>query len=219
MKNWISLLLVLPLVSWAQNDSVELKKDSLNLTEQLIGKIPGLKNINSSSQPIYIRCGLPSMDSRNGKPLYVVDGVPQEINYSQDEINPDEIANITILKDASATALYGSRGRNGVIIIQTKKYQEELEAKKVEYDLTVLDLGYESFLAMQPSTESFSLSYLENKNRQYVSIWNSRVVAGNPEIYEMPIDYDSQTYYGLDFEYKLYMFFKFMEDKYQISFT
>lgn len=39
-----------------------------------------------------------------------------------------------------------------------------------------------------------------------------------PEIYEIPIDYNTQTYYGLDFEYKLFMFFKFMEDKHKISF-
>src|SRR5690606_22951435 len=87
-----------------------------------------------------------------------------------------------------------------------------------EYDLAVLDLGYESFLAMQPSTETYSLSYLRNKNKQYVSVWNSRVTTGNPAIYEMPIDYESQTFYGLEFEYKLFQFFKFMEDKYKISF-
>lgn len=204
-----------------KNGAIEiyLKKDSLNLTEILNGIVPGLKNLNSSQPELWsFRCGLPSMDLRNGKPLYVVDGVPQKINYSQDEISTNEIANIIVLKNAEATALYGNNGRNGVIIVTTKKYLDELEAKKIEYDLAVSDLGYESFLSMQPSARSYSLNYLQNKNRHYVSVWNQRVTSGNPEIYEMPIDYDSKTYYGLDFEYKLFVFFKFMEDKHKISF-
>lgn len=113
-------------------------------------------------------------------------------------------------------ALFGTNGKNGVIVIKTKKYQELLDSKKDEYDLEVLDLGYETYLAMQPSSGTYSLQYLQSRNQNYVSVWNQRVINGNPEIYEMPIDYNSQTFYGLDFEYKLYMFFKFMEDKYSI---
>ena len=53
----------------------------------------------------------------NAKPLYLVDGV--ERSFFQ--IDPNEVENITILKDASSTAIYGSRGANGVILITTKK--------------------------------------------------------------------------------------------------
>ena len=192
MRKIILLILILPFVGWAQNDSLKLEKKKPII----------LKSISSN--------GLPN-------PLMVVDGTVVDYDKTMNEINPEEIGDIIVLKDVSATTLYGRR-RNGVIIIRTKKYLEELEIQKNPYDHAVLDLGYESFLAMQPSAETYSLSYLQNKNKQYVSVWNSRVTTGNPEIYEMPIDYNSQTFYGLDFEYKLFQFFKFMEDKYKISF-
>src|SRR5690606_30392198 len=144
--------------------------------------------------------------------LYVIDGSYVEKNEFE-ILNPTEIFSIEILKNTTISHI-----SKDVVIIKTKKYQVELDSKKEQYDLAVLDLGYESFLAMQPSAETYSLSYLQNKNKQYVSIWNSRVNTGNPDIYEMQIDYDSQTYYGLEFEYKLFQFFKFMENKYKISF-
>ncbi|HEY4936875.1 MAG TPA: TonB-dependent receptor plug domain-containing protein, partial [Puia sp.] len=52
-------------------------------------------------------------------PLYVVDGYP--INSTVDPINPNDVATIDILKDASATAIYGNRAANGVVIITTKR--------------------------------------------------------------------------------------------------
>jgi TonB-dependent SusC/RagA subfamily outer membrane receptor len=52
------------------------------------------------------------------QPLFVIDGLP--ITGSINNINPDEIETLTVLKDASATALYGSRAANGVILITTK---------------------------------------------------------------------------------------------------
>src|SRR5690606_829433 len=60
-----------------------------------------------------------SLDNGRNEPLYVVDGIP--ITYSIDDINPLDIESIDVLKDASATAIYGSRGANGVIQITTKK--------------------------------------------------------------------------------------------------
>lgn len=55
-------------------------------------------------------------------PLYVVDGMPIVGDIST--INPDEIESISVLKDASATSLYGSRAANGVVLIQTKTAQQ-----------------------------------------------------------------------------------------------
>src|SRR5690606_28387652 len=61
--------------------------------------------------------------TQDNSPLFVVDGFPME-DFEASSLNPEEIASMDILKDASATAIYGARGANGVIIIETKKGQE-----------------------------------------------------------------------------------------------
>jgi TonB-dependent starch-binding outer membrane protein SusC len=93
-----------------------------NLTNALQGQVAGLVATPSSFRPgsgaaIRIR-GNRSLSADNN-PLYVVDGIP--ITYTIDDINPLDIESIDVLKDASATAVYGSRGANGVIQITTKK--------------------------------------------------------------------------------------------------
>lgn len=91
--------------------------------EALAGRVAGVNVSATDGQPgqelnIVIR-GANSLTQSNA-PLYVIDGFPIE-NPDNGAINPDDIASINILKDASATAIYGSRGANGVIIIETKK--------------------------------------------------------------------------------------------------
>lgn len=105
----------------------------------LIGKVPGMQVTNSSGQAgsvssIRIR-GIGSMNASN-EPLYVIDGVPvvsgssgqlgdyiYTSNNIMNSINPSDIESITVLKDAAASSLYGSRAANGVILINTKKGQ------------------------------------------------------------------------------------------------
>lgn len=94
-----------------------------NVFEALQGKAAGV-DITSSSRPgtigaVRIR-GNRSLTASNS-PLYVVDGVPLLSASSIETINPRDIASIDVLKDASATAVYGSRGANGVIIVTTKQ--------------------------------------------------------------------------------------------------
>ncbi len=91
--------------------------------EALAGRVAGVQVSSNDGQPggainIVIR-GANSLTQSND-PLYVIDGFPIE-NPDNAAINPEEIESLTILKDASATAIYGARGANGVIIIQTKK--------------------------------------------------------------------------------------------------
>ena len=91
--------------------------------EALAGRVAGVQVTSSDGQPgasanILIR-GNNSVTQQNS-PLYVIDGFPIE-NPDNNAINPEEIESIEILKDASATAIYGARGANGVIIITTKK--------------------------------------------------------------------------------------------------
>src|SRR5690606_32274012 len=78
---------------------------------------------NNDGQPgtnaeIVIRGG--NSLTQSNAPLYVIDGFPME-DFSSSAISPNDIASISVLKDASATAIYGSRGANGVIVIETKK--------------------------------------------------------------------------------------------------
>ena len=92
-----------------------------NVSQALAGEVAGVRVINTSGQPgteatIRIR-GFGSVNgSRN--PLYVVDGVP--FTGSTNSINMADVESTTVLKDAAATAIYGARGANGVIVITTK---------------------------------------------------------------------------------------------------
>lgn len=91
-------------------------------TKALEGNVSGIQVAGSSGQPgstptIRIR-GFGSINASND-PLYVVDGIPYDGALSS--INPSDIESMTVLKDASAGALYGARGANGVVMIQTKK--------------------------------------------------------------------------------------------------
>lgn len=92
-----------------------------NVTQAFQGKIPGMSVVNTSGQPgnspeIVIRGG--TSISGGSSPLYIIDGVERaEING----LRSDDIESIEVLKDATSTAIYGSRGSNGVVIITTKK--------------------------------------------------------------------------------------------------
>ncbi|MDB5264133.1 MAG: SusC/RagA family TonB-linked outer membrane protein, partial [Adhaeribacter sp.] len=97
------------------------RKNVSNVSQALAGEVAGVRVINTSGQPgsvgtVRIR-GLGSVNG-NRDPLYVVDGVP--FNGSLNSINPGDIESATVLKDAAATAIYGSRGANGVIVITTR---------------------------------------------------------------------------------------------------
>ncbi|GHT40794.1 SusC/RagA family TonB-linked outer membrane protein [Bacteroidia bacterium] len=93
-----------------------------NALQAMQGKMAGV-DITSNERPgevgeIRIR-GERSLNATNG-PLYVVDGIPMQ-GVGIENLNPNDIASIDVLKDASATAIYGSRGANGVVIVTTKK--------------------------------------------------------------------------------------------------
>lgn len=93
-----------------------------NLMDKLAGQVPGLnitmeKASPSEDQVLRVR-GENSLTADNS-PLIVLDGIPY--SGSLGDIDPDNIENLSVLKDASSAAIYGSRGANGVILIQTKK--------------------------------------------------------------------------------------------------
>ena len=111
------------------------KKSPTEVTKAMAGEVAGVQVINTSGQPgtnatIRIR-GLGSVNASTA-PLYVVDGVTYDGDISA--IDPGDIASMTVLKDATATSLYGSRGANGVIVITTKKGSSSDEGK-IEIDV------------------------------------------------------------------------------------
>jgi TonB-dependent SusC/RagA subfamily outer membrane receptor len=102
------------------SEAIEIVRNP-NVVQGVTGKVAGVRVINNSGQPgeeptVRIR-GLGSLSSVAG-PLYVVDGVP--FNGDVSSISNNDIASMTILKYAAAGALYGHRGANGVVIINTK---------------------------------------------------------------------------------------------------
>ncbi len=106
------------------NKKLELRPVT-SATKALEGNVSGIQVTSGTGQPgsspsIVIR-GFGSINASNS-PLYVVDGIPYDGALSS--INPSDIESMTVLKDASAGALYGARGANGVVMIQTKKGKE-----------------------------------------------------------------------------------------------
>ncbi|WP_462318918.1 SusC/RagA family TonB-linked outer membrane protein, partial [Marinilabilia sp.] len=109
-------------------------KNVSNISQALSGEVAGVQVINSNGQPgstadIRIR-GIGSINGSRD-PLYVVDGIPLQGDINS--IAPSDIESTTILKDAAATAIYGSRGANGVVIITTK--QGKRGDSRIEVDL------------------------------------------------------------------------------------
>lgn len=117
----------------------EFNKGAVVSPGQLIaGKVSGVSVIAASGRPgdgpaIRVRAG--STLSANAEALYVVDGIPlDQQNANLNTINPAEIESVTVLKDASATAIYGNRASNGVILITTKRGKMNSDFK-IGYDL------------------------------------------------------------------------------------
>lgn len=113
---------------------------SANISEALQGRLPGVELSQTSSQPgstqqIRIR-GTRSLSAEND-PLIVLNGVPFAGNLN--DINPNDIKSMDILKDASATAIYGSRGANGVVLITTNAGKKNQEAQ----------FNYDSFFGLK----------------------------------------------------------------------
>lgn len=101
-----------------------MQRPATNLSQSLAGKIAGVNVSTNSGRPggnpiIRIR-GYSSIQATN-EPLYIVDGIVSNLS----SVNPDDIESIDVLKDASSTAIYGTRGSNGVVVVTTKRGNNE----------------------------------------------------------------------------------------------
>ncbi len=107
-------------------DNTELMQNPVaNISNSLVGRIPGVTSIQASGEPGYnsssIRIrGVSTLNTGGQEPLVVIDGIQSTMSVLN-TMDPNDIENISVLKDASATSIYGVRGANGVIILTTKR--------------------------------------------------------------------------------------------------
>ncbi len=152
-------------------DAIE-KKSPTEISKALAGEVAGVQVINTSGQPgsnatIIVR----GVGSLNGSttPLYVVDGVTYDGDVSS--IDPGDIASTTILKDATATSLYGSRGANGVVVITTKKGSSGAKGK------IDVDVKYGGNMRLLPLYDVIT-SPEEYVTMSWLSLYNSYTLVG-----------------------------------------
>ena len=136
-----------------------------NVAQALIGEVSGVTVTRTDGRPgsgatIRIR-GFSSIEG-NRSPLYVVDGVP----FSNDvnSINPNDIESTTILKDASATAIYGARGANGVVLITTRKGTVGKNTVEFDFQTSVSSRTLPRYNLVDNEEEYMELVYAGLKN-------------------------------------------------------
>ena len=164
--------------SIASVKSDELQKSSPTLGQALVGRVAGVEVRQTDGGPgsgvnIRIR-GVNSLTASTA-PLYVVDGYPVA---SDDLINPNDIESIEILKDAASAAIYGSRGASGVVLITTKRGNDNQKAS-VTYDISygIQTLGYKIDLL---NAKEFAELYVDAHNNTYWAFCQKAGIAYNP---------------------------------------
>ncbi|RWY54057.1 SusC/RagA family TonB-linked outer membrane protein [Mucilaginibacter gilvus] len=159
--------------------------------EQLAGKVAGVSVGQSSGQPgrgIAFRIRGSASLATDYQPLFVIDGMP--ITGSINNINPDEIESFTVLKDASATALYGSRAANGVILITTKHAKPG--DSKIEFSA---NYGVQKIPASSVPKTMNATQFAEFMNEKFTDakLYESPFTAVVPDIYQNPSQYGAGT--------------------------
>jgi TonB-linked SusC/RagA family outer membrane protein len=137
-----------------------------NISQALRGEVAGVNVITGSGAPgsgatIRIR-GFGSVNG-NRNPLYVVDGAPFASDISS--INPADIEQMTVLKDAAATSIYGSRGANGVILITTKQGKAGKSVVSVDFKTSINSLSLPGYNVIDSPEEYIETSWSALKTR------------------------------------------------------
>jgi TonB-linked SusC/RagA family outer membrane protein len=181
------------------------ERPAASLNQALAGRMPGVQVNTNSGRPggqTNVRVRGFSSILATSNPLYIVDGVALPINSqssnsnSIDFINPNDIASVEVLKDASATAIYGARGANGVIMITTKRGSRTGARITYDVDMSVPTIGPQRVEMLNAK------EYLEVENLAYDNIkvydpagWNSGAYANvvDPRVKRksLPLLFDS----------------------------
>lgn len=167
--------------------------------QALQGRVAGVVISSTDGQPgegmnIVIRGG--NSITQDNSPLYVIDGFPVE-DFSNSAINPDDIESMNILKDASATAIYGARGANGVILIETKKgksgapvitFNNSVGVQQVQKTMDMMS-PYE-FVKYQFDLNPgiANISYLSNKSRTLEDYLNIEGVDWQDQVFRTSLN-------------------------------
>jgi TonB-linked SusC/RagA family outer membrane protein len=179
----------------AKIDAEDLEKSTDLRVEQAIqGKAAGVVVMNNSGQPgdnltVRIR-GVGT--NGNSDPLYIVDGLPMT-GAGMDYLNSSDIASIEVLKDASATSIYGTRGANGVILITTKQGKKN----------SPISVSYNGFYGVQNAWRKLDLLNSE----QYIEIMNEAQFNDGrsiPLIDEATVDQIRQNGWDTDWQEEMY---------------
>jgi len=137
-----------------------------NVSQALRGEVAGVNVVTGSGAPgsdatVRIR-GFGSVNG-NSSPLYIVDGAPFASDLSS--INPADIESMTVLKDAAATSIYGSRGANGVIVITTKQGKVGKTVVSVDFKTSVNTLFLPQYDIIDTPEDYIELSWRSLKNK------------------------------------------------------
>ncbi|MBO4268170.1 MAG: TonB-dependent receptor plug domain-containing protein, partial [Bacteroidaceae bacterium] len=178
-----------------KGDAISEKRTS-DIMSSLAGKVAGVQIASTSTDPgasqsVIIR-GVSSLSGSN-QPLYVIDGVPMNnsAHYSSNglnagydfgnganAVNPDDVENMTILKGAAATALYGSRAANGVVMITTKSGKKG-QGLGVEYNGGI---QWSTVLRLPQMQNDFGMGWYGDKTDDENGSWGPRF-DGTKQIY------------------------------------
>ena len=146
-----------------------------NASEALTGKMAGVQVTTTEGSPdadVTIRVRGGGSITQSNEPLYIVDGFPVE---SISDISPNDIEDITVLKDASSTAIYGSRGANGVILVTTKggKEGKTSVSYNVYYSWKKMAKKYDVLSARDYATWQYELYKLRGKEENYAEYFGA----------------------------------------------
>ncbi|MBL7697009.1 MAG: TonB-dependent receptor [Chitinophagaceae bacterium] len=180
-------------------------RPSPDVTQALQGRVPGVDvSINTSAPGEAAKVRIRGVTSINSSldPLYVVDGV---IGVAASVLNPNDIATIEVLKDASATAIYGARGANGVIIITTKRGIRG--PAKISYD------GYVGVNTLQRSLKAldaqgfmdvYNLAYRNAQKYDSLGFSQGKYVPNDPANFPELFDETGKPRYNTNWEKEVY---------------